>query len=533
MVCDRDSDDDEPVATATTTASTAETATAATAARRKPTSGRALKQGLCNKCKAVKPSVMIKSAEFCRSCFLDSVAHRFRANLSKSPLPEGSRLMLGLTGGASSRVMLNALADFVKPLPANVRKPVRFPYYRVCYVDQSAVLGNPDSLSQIRAMVDAYPGIELTVVPIESILDADSDTTTAFDPRESLIALDGSADAIAAKASLRVAGGPPADLAALADRKTALLHMLESLGKMNSKEDVLSQWTLRLLLRESRRFNCNALLIGDNATRVAIRVIANTSKGRGLSLPADIGDTPWHDGVYLLRPMRDVLAKELGIYAHLMHLNTVVHPTLTTKLPLKTSINHISEDFIMGLEKTFSATVSTVARTAFKINTDYMDKKTCPLCEGPVDEFDGFGALKLSDGIAAASSLTEASSSTTSSNCCGSGSEDAGGACCQTGQGPNTAGCCSSTPSRSAAIPAGIDLFPLLCYACRNVARDIKAEQQRQAATASNESSAGQGLRSAILPAYVGRAAAQRMSRDKMREQISDFLLDGESDDEP
>ncbi|KAL2916056.1 Cytoplasmic tRNA 2-thiolation protein 2 [Polyrhizophydium stewartii] len=249
-------------------------------ARREPT-GRLLKPGLCNKCKAEKPVVVVKRAEFCRACFLSSVSHRFRANLSKTPLSEGSRTMLAFSGGPSSRAMLHAMADFAAPDAANPRKKIRFPDFCVCHVDQSAVLGNADSLPAVLRIAESY-GRPVSVVPLESALDG-----------APLAAVDAASVApLAAARSLAIRSLEDAQI----DRRAALRHMFDGLGSASSREDMLRLMTLHVLLAEARRQKCTGLLLADNATLLAVRVIANTSKGRGLSLPADIGDTDWYPG---------------------------------------------------------------------------------------------------------------------------------------------------------------------------------------------------------------------------------------------
>ncbi|KAH9274531.1 hypothetical protein BASA83_003167 [Batrachochytrium salamandrivorans] len=122
-------------------------------------------------------------------------------------------------------------------------------------------------------------------------------------------------------------------------------------------EDVFDEHNATILNRDVATMETGQ---SDSSTAIAIRVIANTSKGRGLSLPADIGDSDWHRDVHLLRPMRDILSKEIGIFNHLCKLETVAHTSFATLLPTKTSIDRLSQDFIVGLEQDFPATVSTI-----------------------------------------------------------------------------------------------------------------------------------------------------------------------------
>ncbi|KAL2916057.1 Cytoplasmic tRNA 2-thiolation protein 2 [Polyrhizophydium stewartii] len=198
--------------------------------------------------------------------------------------------------------------------------------------------------------------------------------------------------------------------------------------------------------------------------------------------------------------MRDILAKEIGIYTRLARLDTVVHPTLTTGMPPKSSIDRLTEHFIVGLEEEFPATVSTVVRTAFKIKTAHKNKDVCPLCEGPVDTIDTTALIVYGPPAEPAAASAERMEPTQQQH------------------------------------DAPIDLGPLLCYACRNITHNIKQRMRATAATAVTAATAtGEPwARETILPGYVARHAALRVSRDRMRDQISEFLIDsgGEDDDD-
>ncbi|KAH9247999.1 hypothetical protein BASA81_014374 [Batrachochytrium salamandrivorans] len=416
--------------------------------RQSKVSTRALKPGLCNKCKVAKPSVVVKRAEFCSSCFIGSVAHRFRGNLAKSTLPDNSKLMLAFSGGPCSRAMLHTMASYCQLDPDNPRKKRRFPDFCVCYVDQSSLFPDHVSeISKIKSIVESYHR-ELHIVKLEDVFDEHNAT--------------------------------------ILNRDVATMET----GQMIQKSLELMQQDSN----EARKHGCTGLVLGDSSTAIAIRVIANTSKGRGLSLPADIGDSDWHRDVHLLRPMRDILSKEIGIFNHLCKLETVAHTSFATLLPTKTSIDRLSQDFIVGLEQDFPATVSTIARTAFKINTDHMTKKICPLCEGPVDNIDYFASI---DSLVQAPAVSCKPIGGDATECCSSTQTQS--KCCQ-GAG--------STASQ-------LDIYHLLCYACRNIAHDISKPQQ------SNTS-----MQTTVLPGYVMRNSSQRLSRESMKAQISDYLID-------
>ncbi|CAJ0887643.1 7597_t:CDS:10 [Entrophospora sp. SA101] len=121
-----------------------------------------------------------------------------------------------------------------------------------------------------------------------------------------------------------------------------------------------------------------------------INVMSLTSKGRGFTLPLEISaqEDSWFKGLVVSRPMKDMLSKEIGIYNHFLELDIIFTPTLTTmKTSSKASIDKLTEDFIVGLEKEYPSTVSTIVRTAAKLNTsnsidpeNHVDKSSFSSC---------------------------------------------------------------------------------------------------------------------------------------------------------
>ncbi|RKO93034.1 hypothetical protein BDK51DRAFT_24743 [Blyttiomyces helicus] len=162
-----------------------------------------------------------------------------------------------------------------------------------------------------------------------------------------------------------------------------LRRCFDGLGTLTSKEDVLRHFTHRVLLEAARKEGCAALMFASNSTRLAVQAISQISKGRGFALPIEVADnSAWYKDVIVLRPFRDVLGKELAILSVHDGLQTVVVPTLTTATPIKSSIDRLTEDFVIGLQRDFPSTVSTISRTAFKITTQYAEEGVggCPIC---------------------------------------------------------------------------------------------------------------------------------------------------------
>jgi hypothetical protein len=122
--------------------------------------------------------------------------------------------------------------------------------------------------------------------------------------------------------------------------------------------------------------SCTMVLTGDNATRFAMRVISNTSKGRGASLPYELRDidrrfngTPppflyfschlhfycvvilLYETVNFVYPMREVLAKSVAFFNHYSSISAISKPTFNSRKDVVKApgINLLTESMILLL----------------------------------------------------------------------------------------------------------------------------------------------------------------------------------------
>lgn len=87
--------------------------------------------------------------------------------------------------------------------------------------------------------------------------------------------------------------------------------------------------------------------MADSSTRQAIKMISKISNGRGYSIPFDVGleVDGCFDDVVILRPMKDMLAKEMGMYNRLHGIDHDVTAPFNwgTYMPPKSSIERLTE----------------------------------------------------------------------------------------------------------------------------------------------------------------------------------------------
>ena len=127
-----------------------------------------------------------------------------------------------------------------------------------------------------------------------------------------------------------------------------LTHFLSSLPTPSAKSSMISQLTRMLLLHAARsaKYNCSHLLMADSLSTIAASLISSVAEGGGFNLKAEweerwVGDmkNPGVDvntdsknveseksaeEVMILKPLRDVTAKECGVFFQWRGMSSLV-----------------------------------------------------------------------------------------------------------------------------------------------------------------------------------------------------------------
>lgn len=239
--------------------------------------------------------------------------------------------------------------------------------------------------------------------------------------------------------------------------------------------------------------------MADSATRQAIKMISMTSKGRGYSLALDIGvdNQQSFKDVCIMRPMKDMLSKEIGFYNHFTNIDKLVLSPFNfgTMMPGKSSIDRLTEEFIVAIEREFPSTVSTICRTILKLSpsADMDMKRTCAMCLMPYESNVGEWRKHITVTDVQGASLLPKSE-------CG-GCDD-------------QSGCCSGSSNKDELGNAPkVDMNKFLCYSCQVDLKDY------------TETSV------AALPPYVAENVSDQSRDSRLLDQIKDFLIDDEEED--
>ncbi|KAJ3322542.1 Cytoplasmic tRNA 2-thiolation protein 2 [Boothiomyces sp. JEL0866] len=424
----------------------------------KPRNNRSLKEGFCYKCKTEKPDLHVRNSDFCKSCFLDSTIHRFRNNLMK--IQKGN-VLVALSGGPSSMCLLDLMSNFNSVDPVNKRQP-KYPNVHVCHIDISSVVPQiePELVLKLKEEVERR-NFHFTSAKVEELF---ADTCTVELEDEKAILKNHSNDE-----SLDM----------------RLKKSLNSVSSFSAREDLLNIYIKKSIINQAIANNCNIILFGDNSTLLAIKTIALSAKGRGVVLADEIalehvikvtGTT-----ISLVKPLRDVLGKEVAFYNQFKGLDPFNNANLTTGLKKDCSIDRMTSDFIIGLDEEFPSTVSTITRTAFKIKAKEHSNLACCLCDAPLDELSKFSEIMEEESNPQSWEESNPQSWEESN--------------------PQSWEESNPQPWEESKLP----INSVLCYACRNISRDFKKTLEKNNTTG-------------ILPQYVSRAA--------MKKEIQEYLIE-------
>ncbi|KAJ2742849.1 Cytoplasmic tRNA 2-thiolation protein 2 [Coemansia sp. BCRC 34301] len=337
---------------------------------------------LCVKCKAASPCVSIRRSLYCRVCFVRASGIKFRTALSKSRkrMPVARpRVMVALSGGPTSSAMLQLMVQFQSmELKGSAAEPI-YTGLVAGHVDESALFSGYED-SQI-CDISAVLGVECLVARLEDVFAIDGEKAALLELVHATIAPGTSRNQFC----VRLTKGDGSISA-----RDQLRALFAGLGSATDREDMLHIIKSFLLARLARQAQCKLLLLGDSATRIASKLVSLTSRGRGFSLPLEVGAESLFLGysdVAAYRPMRELIMKEIAFFNLWTGQRSVVVPTFTTGGPETASIDRLTEAFVVGLDRDFVSTVPTVCRTVQKLELppDAKTASRCIMCRMPAE----------------------------------------------------------------------------------------------------------------------------------------------------
>jgi cytoplasmic tRNA 2-thiolation protein 2 len=171
-----------------------------------------------------------------------------------------------------------------------------------------------------------------------------------------------------------------------------LTAILSALPTATSRADATTIFLRKLLVHQAKTLDCGAILFSDSTTRLSERVLAETAKGRGFSLPWVVSDGESPFGIPLYYPVRELLSKEVAAFvdfiepsmAGLVVRNENGKPAAAMK---NTTIDELTRQYFAGVEVDYPSIVANVVRTTSKLQARSLSEVEahCELCDMPLE----------------------------------------------------------------------------------------------------------------------------------------------------
>ncbi|KAF2078180.1 hypothetical protein CYY_000470 [Polysphondylium violaceum] len=418
-----------------------------------------------------KPIVHFRSESLCWECYKDLMLKKFRTNIVKAreSKREAEKLLIALSGGTCSMVVAELLRQCIDGLGkskmffdiqcVHVDESLLYPYYQY-----------QETLEYLRELTASF-GFPFHVVPLENIYGTDPSTAES--------------------------------------RRSRLIDSFKNVSSNTSKEDMIVYYREHLLSQTAHTLGCNKVVLGTSSNRLASKLVASTSKGRGFTVPNETSvviEQPTNN-IKFYQPLRDLLLKEIYIYYRHLRLREapVIHPFTETKP--KNSINTLCDDFLHCLQDISNQTVHTLLRSVDKLISPSVNSEfICSMCLSPLTstEINAIESKKNSNNSSASSNSNE---------CCSTNNSKSDQCCSTTSTSTTNGGCCSSdNNNNNSNNNSNNNLVQTLCYSCRILYGDIKQKES--------------------LAPYVKENSKTLLTTNQLKNEIKDFLLEDDQDED-
>ena len=469
----------------------------------------------CVKCD--KPGVLVTRIHdpFCKDCFQVYVVHKFRASIGKSKLiRDGERVLVAFSGGANSSALLNLIQD---GLSVRAHKKLRF-IPTILHIDESCLLNeeltqvNKQDILEKISEIMCNSGFSAYISNLENglVLEGTCKMTKAGieEPSTSSTSTSRSSSSLLRPVikdlQSEISEVQPNE-SSQAVLQARLQSVIQGFTSASSKEDFIKSLRNKLMVHIAQLFGITKILTAESSTRIGIRILSDVAQGRGSQVSLNGGFSDFrYDEVSFIRPLRDLNSKELMMYNFLFNVETVTIPCITSKEIFGASIERLTEHFVTGLQADYQSTVSNIVRTSEKLGMPDLSDTKCVLCQSPLDTKQGPASalsavefsLKLSQ---SANEIINKSKKISDSSPCTSSMQNDEETCCD-----KKSGNCHTRPVNPITFD---DVIDYLCYGCRLTLRNFSGNQ-------------------ISLPNFLLKETEHFKQRDKLREEIADFLLE-------
>ena len=318
---------------------------------------------LCADCSHNAGEHEIRKRRLCSDCFIRYVnskilkrmeSYRFK-NLSGD---QKKRLLLPLSGGVSSSVLLHALN---KQLQKQVEKQNRTAYDLVLVHIEPVELEHSVSVAWREGILARFP-LHNFPSPVKLYQVFEIDHHIEHDLSRLGIQRRKGEDNCAFYASI-----------------------FNSVSSVTTRADIHQVLMKRLLAALAKRHDCDSIVWGHSDSKLAAQALADVAKGRGGSVPAGISDGPSPARVTFNYPMRDLFKTELESYAKILEepLQTIADFESGPMPSIRnTSIDDLLSTYILSQGEKYPSIMANVVRTASKLQVPTVGSagKMCCVC---------------------------------------------------------------------------------------------------------------------------------------------------------
>lgn len=263
-----------------------------------------------------------------------------------------TKLAMACSGGCGSSAMLRMLAQVQSREPGRAERG-RIAFAMEAYVVDEACLAEDVE----RANAFAISVAEEAERIVEQARKAQSGTTGNT----------GSGEFLDFRAHVLPLEDVFEEASSRMERKRKCRELVLGVRDATGREDVIEHLRMKRLRMAAEGAGAEVLLLGECATRLAVRAVADTVKGKGYAMPGNIQFADSRMGrerTTVLRPLRDSVAKELAFYCHFAGVRLHEKPWRVVQ---GTTLNGLSDAFVATLQANLPSSVSTVFRTVEKI----------------------------------------------------------------------------------------------------------------------------------------------------------------------
>lgn len=334
----------------------------------------------CARCNTSNADLTIRSERLCKGCFLKYVNSKIIKRLEVNKIRGGfhqvkKTLLLPVSFDVSSICLLHALDQQLQKRLESGRH-AGYTLHVLC-IDESCIRESSSIPDLLPLLKQRFPNYICSVTPLEDVFQY----------------------GIVSKSL--TSRGDGAAVCEEGNEAPSLQTFLSNLPSATSKADVIGILQRRLTSAFAERNNCDSILYSDSTTKLAERTLAETAKGRGGAVPWLTSDNTVIDDVPCSYPLRDLLQRELVLYADITmpSLMPLITPpdnsrTGTIVSSKDMTIDGLMSQYFESLEENFPSIVANVVRTSGKLaprSVDLGHEHACDLCGLPIIDMEWGG----------------------------------------------------------------------------------------------------------------------------------------------